>query len=137
MKERFFIYGLIGWGLEVFWTGLGSLMRGDLNLSGYTYLWMLPIYGSAVFLEAFHDRIRPMPWLVRGFIWAAIILMFEYSTGWILRQVLGFCPWDYGRSRYTLDGLIRLDYTPVWFIVGLLFEQLHDLLDHILLRQNH
>ena len=134
MKERFIIYGLIGWGLEVFWTGLGSLIRGDLNLSGYTFLWMLPIYGSAVFLEPFHDRIRPLPWLVRGLIWASIILMFEYSAGWILQQVLGSCPWDYGRSRFALDGLTRLDYIPVWFIVGLLFEQLHDRLDRFLLR---
>lgn len=134
MKERFIIYGLIGWGLEIFWTGLGSLGRGDLNLGGHTFLWMLPIYGSAVFLEPVHDRIRPWSWPVRGLFWASLILIFEYGAGWFLQQILGVCPWDYGRSQFALDGLIRLDYAPVWFAVGLLFEQLHDRLDRLRLR---
>ncbi|NLK52283.1 MAG: hypothetical protein GX295_07545 [Syntrophomonadaceae bacterium] len=136
MKVRFFIYGVTGWGMEVFWTGLGSLVRGDWDLSGYTYLWMLPIYGLAVFLEPLHDRIRLMPWVTRGLIWAAVILLFEYAAGWLLRHLLGFCPWDYSAwTRYTLDGLIRLDYTPVWFAAGLLFEKYHDFLDRFFVKQ--
>jgi uncharacterized membrane protein len=129
MKERFLIYGVTGWGLEVFWTGFKSFLGGDLKLSGYTFLWMLPIYGSVVFLESFHDRIRSMPWVVRGFIWAAIILIIEYAAGWTLRATLGLCPWDYGKAKYAIEGLIRLDYAPAWFVAGLLFEQLHDFLD--------
>jgi uncharacterized membrane protein len=121
----------MGWVIEIFWTGLGSLLRGDLNLSGFTYLWMLPIYGSAVFLESLHDQIRTMPWLARGMVWAAVILMIEYAAGWILQLVLGSCPWDYrGYTQYTLDGLIRLDYAPAWFVVGLIFERFHDWLDN-------
>lgn len=133
MIVRFLIYGIMGWVIEIFWTGLGSLLRGDLNLSGFTYLWMLPIYGSAVFLESLHDQIRTMPWLARGMVWAAVILMIEYAAGWTLQSVLGSCPWDYrGYTQYTLDGLIRLDYAPAWFVVGLIFERFHDWLDHIL-----
>ncbi|MDK2986766.1 MAG: hypothetical protein PWQ96_2410, partial [Clostridia bacterium] len=29
---------------------------------------------------------------------------------------------------------IRLDYAPVWFTAGLLFEKLHDFLDNIMWR---
>jgi len=51
MMTRFLVYGLLGWSLEIFWTGLGSILRGEWRLVGYTYLWMLPIYGLAVFFE--------------------------------------------------------------------------------------
>jgi hypothetical protein len=30
-----------------------------------------------------------------------------------------------------MDGYIRMDYAPVWFIVGLLFERIHRFLDRI------
>ena len=55
MIKRFFIYGLIGWGMEIFWTGLYSLISGDLRLLAFTNLWMFFIYGAAVFLEPIHD----------------------------------------------------------------------------------
>ena len=59
--KRFLIYGVSGWGLEIMWTGIGSLLRGDLMLSGFSYLWMFPIYGLARFLEPLHDQLRPGP----------------------------------------------------------------------------
>ena len=34
------------------------------------------------------------------------------------------CPWDYSQCRANIHGLIRLDFAPLWFAVGLLFEQL-------------
>ncbi len=126
--KRFFIYGTAGWGIEVFWTGLGSLLRGDPMLSGFSYLWMFPIYGMAYFLEPLHDQIRPYPWYVRGLVWVGIILLIEYFAGWLLRSVLGKCPWDYSGAFFGVDGLIRLDFAPAWFIAGLLFERLHDTL---------
>ena len=43
-------------------------------------------------------------------------------TGWLLRK-LGVCPWDYSDAPLNIDGLIRLDYAPAWFAVGLLFER--------------
>ncbi len=124
------MYGFIGWIFEIIFTGSGSLLRGSLSLTGYTYLWMFPIYGMAVLLEPVHDRIRPAPWPIRGFIWVSLILFIEYISGWLLIQFIGFCPWDYsGFSPYTVDGLIRLDFFPFWFAAGLIFERIHDFLD--------
>ena len=34
------------------------------------------------------------------------------------------CPWDYSRARSNIQGVIRLDYAPVWFLTGLLYERL-------------
>jgi uncharacterized membrane protein len=132
--KRFFIYGLAGWGLEIIWTGLGSLLRGDLMLSGFSYLWMFPIYGLARFLEPLHDRLRPWPWYLRGLIWMSAFLVIEYTTGWLLKSILGSCPWNYSGSRFSVDGLIRLDYAPAWFFAGFLLERLHDtLIEHSIL----
>ncbi|MGI6588652.1 MAG: putative ABC transporter permease [Peptococcia bacterium] len=134
MVKRFVIYGLLGWTMEILWTGLGSLLKGNLMLSSFTYLWMFPIYGLAVFLEPVHDYIDNLPWYVRGGIWVVIILSLEYLTGWLLMSFLGRCPWDYSDvTPYHIQGLIRLDYIPAWFLAGLVFEKIHRTLDKLIL----
>ncbi len=121
--------------LEIMFTGLGSLISGSVSLTAKTYLWMFPIYGLAFILEPVHDQIRNAPWLMRGFIWAALILGMEYFSGWLLQLLIGVCPWDYsGQSRFSVDGLIRIDYSPFWFAAGLLFERLHDFLERLHIR---
>ncbi|HHW08727.1 MAG TPA: hypothetical protein GXX29_01990 [Firmicutes bacterium] len=126
MWMRFLFYGLCGWGLEIFWTGLGSLLRHDSNLTGKTYLWMFPIYGLAGLLfEPLHWRISDLAWPIRGLIWMSAIFAVEYTSGWLIRTATGQCPWDYSGVRLEVDGLIRLDYAPLWFTVGLLFELVH------------
>ena len=132
MITRFFIYGLAGWCLEVFWTGFGSLLNGNPKLEAHTYLWMFPIYGLAVFLEPLHDKIRYLPFYLRGGLYVLIIFSVEYITGWVLKNTIEICPWDYARSPFAINGFIRLDYAPAWFIAGLLFEKLHDKLIKIL-----
>ncbi|MTI81805.1 MAG: hypothetical protein FH758_13190 [Firmicutes bacterium] len=129
MKIRFLIYGLLGWGLEVFYTGFESALRGDPRLTSQTYLWMFPIYGLAVFLEPLHNAIRKYPWFIRGIVWVPVIFILEYSTGGVIRLITGFSPWDYtGTSPWQINGLIRLDMAPLWFITGLIFELVHDTL---------
>lgn len=127
---RFIIYGLIGWITEVVFTGMGSIIAGSWYLTGYTYLWMFPIYAMAIFLEPLHDRIRYVAWPIRGLIYVGVILLIEYFAGFLLDMTIGFCPWSYtGRTLYTIDGYIRLDYAPFWFMAGLIFERIHDFLD--------
>ncbi len=115
--------------MEIFWTGLGSLVKGDVALRGFSYLWMFPIYGLAIGLEPVHDRIRHLPWYIRGIIWTAFIFGIEFVTGGLISLTVGKIPWDYsGATRCSMAGLIRTDYAPVWFGVGLLFEQVDDFL---------
>lgn len=110
--------------MEIIWTGLGALVVGNWELPGFTYLWMFPIYGLAVFFEKIHDRIRALPLMARGVIWTITIFGVEYLSGWLLSELLGRCPWDYtGTTPYHIEGFIRLDYAPVWFLAGLLFER--------------
>lgn len=136
MRKRFLIYGLAGWCMEVIWTGLGSFLSGDIFLNARTYIWMFPIYGMAILFEPIHNRIRDWPVIIRGGVYTLLIFIIEYLAGWILQRFIGECPWNYGGSFFSIDGLIRLDYAPAWFLAGLFFEKIHDLLINIEIKRN-
>jgi uncharacterized membrane protein len=133
---RFIIYGLLGWCAEVAWTAGAMKVSGDASgwdLRGYSYLWMLPIYGLAAWLyEPAHDRLRRRFWVVRAVIYAAGIMAVEYVTGGAIRLLTGHCPWDYSEmTRWHIHGLIRLDFFPLWAAVGLAMEPVHDFLERL------
>ena len=124
MTKRFLIFGVLGWCAEILWTGFCSLLLGDAALTAKTYLWMFPIYGLAglampIFL--LFRRYCPL-WQRIGFYILAIFTV-EFVTGWLLQLVTGACPWDYGDGVFSVRGFIRLDYAPLWGILGLFFEQ--------------
>lgn len=133
MIKRFFIYGIAGWSMEIVWTGLYSLTHGNASLEAYTSLWMLLIYGSAVFLEPLHDIIQNWNIFLRGLIWVVIIWGIEFTTGKILLSILHVYPWRY-YGKFAVEGLVRIDYAPAWFIAGMLFERIHRTLDRVTLK---
>lgn len=132
MFLRFWIYGLLGWCFEIVWTAVTGKVRGvekDWRLTGHTYLWMLPIYGLlAPVGEPVHNALRGQIWIVRGLAYLVGIWAVEFITGWLLRKLTGKCPWDYSHLRGNLQGIIALEYAPVWFLFGLGFEHVHDAL---------
>jgi len=101
-------------------------MKGDILLTSFTSIWMFPIYGMAIFVEPLHNKIRTLPFLVRGCIYTIVFFTIEYTTGMFLKLLLGASPWDYSDSPLSINGLIRLDYAPVWFCAGIIFEKIHD-----------
>ncbi|HBY94608.1 MAG: putative ABC transporter permease [Ardenticatenaceae bacterium] len=128
MIRRWLFYGLLGLIVEVGWTALANIGRSPDKrwlLKGQTSLWMLPIYGLiAPLYEPARDRLRPAPWWVRGLAYMAGFFAIEYSSGALLRRLVGDAPWDYSHTRGNLHGLIRLDYAPAWFAAGLALERL-------------
>ena len=133
MWLRFILYGLGGWCGEIIFTSIRDRIRGrvhDWKLTGTSYLWMFPIYGSiAILYEPVHDAIRPWAWPLRGIVYMLGFFAIEYLTGWLLKKLTGACPWDYSRwSPYSVNGFIRLDYAPIWFLIGLGLEPIHDFL---------
>ena len=126
--KRFLLYGIVGWSIEIIWTGLFSLISGNFTLQAYTSLWMFFIYGCAIFLEPLHDIIRDWNVILRGIIWVVIIWGVEYTTGKILLGILDVYPWQYF-GKFAVEGIVKLDYAPAWFVAGLLFERMHATLD--------
>ncbi len=130
MLIRFILYGLGGWCGEIIFTALTeSLPRQDWRLVGTSYLWMFPIYGLlAVLYEPVHDLIREAPLLGRAVIWSFGFTAVEWLSGWLIARFTGRCPWDYSEKRFAINPYIRWDFFPVWAIIGLALEPIHDFL---------
>lgn len=123
MHRNFLICGLTGWCLEILFTSLGSARKQDFRLIGQTSVWMFPIYGAAAVIKPVYGHIKKMPVLLRGMIYSTGIFCFEYVSGSILKKH-HVCPWDYSGTPASVNGVIRLDYAPVWMAAGLIFERI-------------
>jgi uncharacterized membrane protein len=97
----------------------------DWSLYGYSYIWMVPIYGSIAFLgPLIIEPLQALPLLARLLIYTAVIFVVEYVTGWIIRKMTGRCPWHYDKG-WQIHNLIRLDFTPSWMFFSWLVEFLY------------
>jgi uncharacterized membrane protein len=123
MRRNFFICGLTGWCLEILFTSIGNCSRHDLRLIGQTSIWMFPIYGMACVIKPLYKYLKNLPVLFRGCIYSAGIFCFEYLSGSLLKKH-HLCPWDYSKAPANINGVIRLDYAPVWMAAGLIFERI-------------
>lgn len=127
MLIRYIIYGLLGMNMEIIWTSLSGIRDNSHNLIGHTSLWMFFIYGLAVLiLEPVHNLILDQNWFFRGCVYTALIFAIEFVAGSALR-LIGVEAWNYTNDLAVL-GLIRLDYAPVWFAVGFIFEFFYNFL---------
>lgn len=122
MKSKFIRCGMYGWCLEIFWTGLQSLLRNDPKLTGTSSLHMFPIYGMAAVISPLYQKLKKFHTVTRGLIYMTGIFAVEFISGSWLKH-LGWCPWDYSNTPYHINGVIRLDYAPLWFLTGLFFEK--------------
>ena len=117
--------GLLGWCIEIFWTGIHGFKNKDKKLMGNTSLLMFPIYGLACSIRHVYKLIKNNCFIIRGCIYTIGIFFVEFTSGYMLKKK-DKCPWDYSNCKYSILGLIRLDYAPLWFITGLFFEKVLD-----------
>ena len=87
------------------------------------FIWMFPIYGMACIIKPLYRYFKKIPALFRGFIYSTGIFCFEYLSGSLLKKH-HLCPWDYSNAPTNINGVIRLDYAPVWMAAGLIFEKI-------------
>lgn len=121
-----FLFGVLGLGFEVVFTSiLDSKSQNRRFLMGYSSLWYAPLYAiTPLFLSLFGHWLFTLPFFIRGLLYALIIWFFEYLGMWALRLLLGASPSEhiYYKSPWNVHGLIRLDYFPAMFILGLALE---------------
>jgi len=126
-------FALMGITLEVFWQGLGNLIRKkDLRLIGHSYIWMIPLYGLVPFIyKTTLSHFQNYSIFFRGLIYMFAFYLLEYIFGFTIKQLTGRCPWDYSKHYVKIFGkkrkfhfqkIITLEYAPVWYIYGILFE---------------
>jgi len=132
----------LGISLEVFWTSLDNYFKTkDVRLIGKSYLWMFLIYALVPFIYLFvlhffgNNSI-----FIRAIIYMFAFFVLEYCTGLIIKLIVGKSPWNY--SGYTINffgkhikseinGLVCLQYAPIWYLYGLFFEYCFKILINI------
>ena len=122
-KKDFFLCGFTGWCLEIFWTGLHSLLTSPCSWYFPPSLLMFPVYGLAAVIRPAYYKLARFPVMIRGVFYSCGIFLVEFLSGSFYRK-LHICPWDYSHVPLQYKGVIRLDYAPLWFITGLFFEWL-------------
>ena len=121
--KNFIICGLAGWCIEVAFTSFNAARRKDKKLMGQTSAWMFPIYGMAAIIGLVYPKIKHWSAVGRGLLYGLSIMTGEYLSGSLLTK-LGVCPWNYEGCKYSVKGLIRLDFLPLWATAGLFYEWL-------------
>lgn len=151
--QRVAAYGFLGLLIEVCFTGLHSLWIGNKSARGTTFLWMFFVWGSGgVLLESICEWTITDPnlwWhvLLRGLIIAIAIYCTEFFWGFLFEKwnYTRRCPWKYTDPesherihRFSVMGLIRLDYFPFWYglslavsIWGLKLKNLINVISHL------
>jgi Protein of unknown function (DUF1113). len=118
---RLLAYGFAGWAIDSLFVFVHTGRRRPSSLLN------VPVYALAQPLfEPVHDRIRQRPVLLRAALYGVGILGVEYASGRLLRRFAGSAPWNYGQARFGIDGLVRLDYLPLWAAFALGLERFHD-----------
>lgn len=112
--------------MEILFTSAGAIRKKDLTLVGQTSLWMFPIYGMASVISPISHHLKKCPALLRGAIYSVGIFTGEYVSGSFLKKHK-MCPWDYSRAKSNVNGVIRLDFAPLWMFAGLTFEKVMEL----------
>ncbi|XP_054654924.1 transmembrane protein 229B-like [Dunckerocampus dactyliophorus] len=126
MLARLYVYALHGCLCEVCFTAvLDWCSIQDRRMMGYSSLWALPMYASAIYVM---ERLRswllthhqPLP--LRLVTYTLFIYLWEFTWGTALR-LLKACPWDYSGYKYNLGGLVTLEYAIPWAVAAFIAEQ--------------
>jgi hypothetical protein len=149
---RFFIYGLAGVALEIFFYNLvrnlrpvpvlGLLFQFDwqvdksldlgaiwnvpaISLYGQCSLWMFFVYGIASFcIEFAYRNGSDIPWPARAIIYGFIIFFWECISGWLLFWGTGYEIWFYA-DRGNFFRMTSWFILPIWCITGMIVEYLY------------
>jgi uncharacterized membrane protein len=94
-----------------------------------------PIYGMGaymlIWLNDMLDKHQIHNCLIKFFLFATILTIFEYCVGLIVgagskSYVNGMvASWDYSKQPFNLNGIVSLKHFVVWGILGLILIQVH------------
>ncbi len=128
---RVLLFALFGLLVEVFFTAISSLLRGNWNFRGGTSPWMMLDYGilglAVAPISAALTK-RRFPLAARAVVYMLGIFLVEYVSGEIF-TLFGLSIWDYSDLPLNLRGQITLTYAPFWFFLGLWLEFLNRRID--------
>ena len=110
LKRNFLLCGSLGWCLEVFWTGMHSLLSGEATMMGKSSLLMFPIYGCAALIKPIYKKIAAFPVLLRGSLYTGGIFLTEFTAC----KLRGKCVKDVKSliGKVSLENAMKFQNTP-------------------------
>ncbi|XP_032870358.1 transmembrane protein 229B-like [Amblyraja radiata] len=124
--SRWYLYAIHGYFCEVMFTAAWEfVVNFNWKFPGVTSVWALFIYGTSMMVveQMYLSLKNRCPGLVRCLIYTLWTYIWEFSTGFILRQ-FNACPWDYSQFDYDFMGLVTLEYAVPWFFASIIMEKL-------------
>ena len=126
------VFACLGVTTEVVFTSISDFINNEpmcgkarWSLAGHSYLWMILVYGMIpVFAHFIHRLVQHLPIWQRLALYVGLIYTVEFTSGFLLEQFTGRCPWHY-TTGFHIMGLIRLDYLPAWLLFCFIVEQLY------------
>lgn len=127
----FFLYSLIGFGLELLFARLTRASKQDRKC--LLFLPLCPVYGlGAVLILSLPDALRQSPWLLAACA-ALAATAAEYGTAFFYEQVWHIRFWDYSALPLQLHGRVCLPFSLIWSGLSLpLVYWLQPMLDPLL-----
>ena len=116
-KYPFLFCGFTGLCLEILWTGLHSLLRGDASMKGTTSLLMFPIYGCASLILPVYKKLKTFrhfceaPFILPDFTWQNLPAVLSCRLFTCAPGTIPECPistkessvWTISRSGFSQD----------------------------------
>ena len=121
---RTVFYGVCSFYFEVVWTAIyDSVDNRDQRLIGYSSVWSFFVYAmSLTNIERIYFATKDRSVLLRGSAYVVNAFAVEFIFGNLLFPI-GANSWDYSKQfTYHYKGMFALEYAPLWFFGGLLFE---------------
>ena len=126
LLKQFAVFGILGQLIEVWFTGIKSMLTGRLEGTAKTYLAMVWVYGTGGTILALLSGVINWYAPLKALLFTVIIFAVEFGYGLLFQKLLGRCPWKYTSTetgeqihRFSIMGLIRVDYFPYWYILAL------------------
>ena len=110
----FFIYGFIGWIIEVI---LFLFQTKEFVNRGFLHLPILPIYGFGAVLISMIYKDDDHHWFGIALVGGLIASGIELLTSYLLEYMFKISLWDYGKLKWNFQGRISL-LSSVLFMVG-------------------
>src|SRR5258706_4938794 len=135
LLQKFLFGATAGVLIEFLFTGISSVLKGNLKATSCSYLWAPPVYGTTVLVLDLLRQGLGWPFWAMAPIYVAVFYLAEALSGLAIKAITGWLqarwpsfhgggvvPWEYPKSTWAPAGLVNFKYLPFWLFLALLFD---------------
>ncbi len=137
--QRLAAWGLLGILTEHWFTGLKALSQGRWDAPTKSNLPVFFVYGIGGTLLELLDWSLSWNIFLKAIPMTLAIFVIEFLFGLLSIKIYGRCFWKYTKSdtseeihRFSIMGLIRLDYALFWYILSVGFMYIGPSIKHVI-----